>query len=371
MKIAYVTLHLEKKYIFGGVGRKIREHIRLWNYMGHQAQQFLLTPDEINLPDIRTFRFGSLQRWKPARFIAREVSRSRQLARMIDEIAEFAPDLIYLRYGFYTIPLDRLYRIAPVVVEVNTDDVIEYRQRGMAYDAGNRLFRNRILGQSSGMVLISRELAGRSVFTRFQKPMLVLSNGIDPDSIDPLPAPGNANPTIAFVGVPGLPWNGEDKLLDFIIDNPDIHLDMIGFKKDDISDDLHCDNVTFYGMVENSKVRSLLAGVDVCAGTLALHRKELEENSALKVRESLAMGIPTILGYYDTDVSGRGIEGILELPNTEDNVRENAQAIREFIFAMRGKRVDREAVRPLIDQKIKEERRLAFFEEILVQKSKQ
>lgn len=365
MKIAYVTLHLEKKYISGGVGRKIREHLRLWNALGHEARQFLLTPDEMELPGVSIFRFGSRSRWKPARLITRELSRSRQLARLIGAVAEFAPDLIYLRFGFYTFPLHRLYKIAPVVVEVNSDDITENRQRGLGYHAANLLLRGRIFGPSAGLVVISRELAQRAIFTRFRKTALVLPNGIDLDAVEPLPAPNNPLPRAAFVGVPGLPWNGEDKLLAFLQGSPDIHLDMIGFNRSDVPEGVDCRNVTFYGMVENSKVRGLLANADVTIGTLALHRKDLEENSALKVREALALGIPTILGYYDTDVSGKGIEGILELPNTEHNVRDHAQAIREFIFAMRGKRVSREAVRPLIDQKIKEERRLAFFEEIL------
>ena len=61
MRIAYVALHLEKKYIYGGVGRKIRTHLRIWQEMGHNARLFLLSPDDIDLPDIFNFsiRFPS------------------------------------------------------------------------------------------------------------------------------------------------------------------------------------------------------------------------------------------------------------------------------------------------------------------------
>ena len=95
------------------------------------------------------------------------------------------------------------------------------------------------------------------------------------------------------------------------------------------------------------------------------HRKQLEENSALKVREALAYGLPIILAYYDSDISGEDFEFVLQIPNHEENVADNTERIRDFIFRMVGKRAERAAVGPLIDQRIKERRRFGFFKQIL------
>ena len=49
----------------------------------------------------------------------------------------------------------------------------------------------------------------------------------------------------------------------------------------------------------------------------------------------------------------------------EDNVELYAEQIRSFAYQMRGKRLDRDAVASRIDQRNKEDARLAFFEQIV------
>ena len=59
MRIAYVTLHLEKKYLLSGVGRKIQTQLHIWNESNHTARLFLLSPDVVDFPDTEVFQFGS------------------------------------------------------------------------------------------------------------------------------------------------------------------------------------------------------------------------------------------------------------------------------------------------------------------------
>jgi hypothetical protein len=124
-------------------------------------------------------------------------------------------------------------------------------------------------------------------------------------------------------------------------------------------------NITCHGLVSIQRVKELLSRVDVSISALALHRKPCFENSLLKVRESLGYGIPTILACYDSDVSNKGFDFIYEIPNTRENVDENWQGMRKFIFDMIDRRADREALYPLINQRQKEEKRLAFMQSIL------
>ena len=365
MRIAYVALHLEKKFVYGGVGRKIRTHLQIWKDMGHTTQLFLLTPDEIDLPDISTFQFGSTKKLAPFRILEREFSRSWTLGKLIREVAEFQPDIIYLRYGLFANPLQRLFKIAPVVVEINTDDVLEYQHRGQFFYWLNRLTRGQILKRASGFIPISREIANLPTVAKFKKSTFVLPNGIDLGAIEPLPAPSNLKPRLAFVGNAGISWNGVDKLIDFAEKAPDIQVDIIGYSKKDVPDKEIPENVALHGFVSIERVREILSRADVASGTLALHRKQLEENSALKVREALAYGLPIILAYYDSDVSGKNFEFVLQIPNNEENVVENTELIRDFVYRMVGERVKRELIAPLIDQRIKEKKRLEYFKQIL------
>jgi len=365
MRIAYVAIHLEKKYIFGGVGRKIQEHLRIWQQMGHEAHLFLHSPDDIQLPGTSTFQFGSTDKPSSSISVAREVSRSRALAQMIRHVAKFQPDIIYLRYGLFTFPLQRLYRLAPVIVEINADDVSEYRYRGRFFYWMNRLTRSQILKKAAGFVAVSREIAGLPIFSKFNKPTLVYSNGIDLKEIEPLPAPCNAIPRLAFVGNAGMDWNGVDKLIAFARRVPEIQVDVIGYSREDIPDEEVPQNVSFFGRVSVAEVREILSHADVACGTLALHGKMLQDSSALKVREALAYGIPVILACIDSDISGKGLDFVLQIPNTESNVENHCEAIKSFVFRMVGKRADRGVITPLIDQRIKEQKRFIFFEQFL------
>lgn len=61
--------------------------------------------------------------------------------------------------------------------------------------------------------------------------------------------------------------------------------------------------VEWLGRKSKRDIQSILEGSHIAAGTLALYRKAMHEASPLKVRECLMMGLPMILGYFDTDVS--------------------------------------------------------------------
>ena len=102
---------------------------------------------------------------------------------------------------------------------------------------------------------------------------------------------------------------------------------------------------------------------DIAVGTLALHRKGMAETSALKVAEYMAYGLPTIIGYQDTNFLN-GAEFILELPNAPDNVERSLPLIQQFVTAWMGKRVPRQQI-VHVDSAEKEKQRLAFFEQIL------
>ena len=360
MKIAYVALHLEGIYLHGGVGVKIHNQIHFWKKFGHEAHLFLLSPDVTSFGDASIVHYS-----KQGNLFIKENLRSRALVRLIQAVREYQPDVIYLRYGLYTWPLQRLAGIAPVCVEINTNDIEEYKYRGKMLYWINRLTRAQILSRCAGFVPISREIAGLPENIRYHKPTCVIANGIDMDALVPLPPPDNPTPRLAFVGTAGIPWNGEDKLWPLARRFPDLTIDMIGFQAEAFPQDIP-KNVVFHGRVKVEAVRDLLGLADVAIGTLALHRKKLNENSPLKVRESLGFGVPTIIAYQDTDLDEQDFDFLLKLPNCEENVSDHAEAMRDFAYRMRGRRVDREVVRPLIDQGHKEQKRLEFFSSHLV-----
>jgi glycosyltransferase involved in cell wall biosynthesis len=364
MKIAYVTLNVAANIMTGGVGAKIKRHVSLWKEMGHNVRVFSSTPEIVPMSDSEQFVFVPLVRVPVLRFLTLEFARSQALSRLISAVRGYHPDIIYLRFGLYTFPLHNLFKIAPVLLEVNSNDLDEYQTvRGTFFYWLNRITRKITFSLASGLVPVSGELAALN--SNFKKPYRVISNGIDIDAYEQMPPPSNKNPVLTIIGSPGMSWHGMDKLFPLASKYPDLTINIIGYGPQDFSESIP-ENIIAHGYLRQDAIKKILAQTDVVFGTLALHRKNMQEVPPLKVREALAFGIPVIVAYVDTDLQHLQLSTVLQIPNTEDNVEQNADKIRQFAYDMMGKRVDVEFVKPHIDQSIKEMQRLAFFEEILL-----
>ena len=283
--------------------------------------------------------------------------------RLLDAVKLYQPDIIYLRYGMYVYPIHRLARIAPLVEEITTNDLSQHEGLGTIFSLYNRFTRRIILRTTSGLVCLSNELANSLFNAVFQKPTRVIGDGIDMENIQPLPAPNNLQPQLAFIGSPGSLWQGVDKLPFLARAFPDMGIHVIGYDRIEGVNSLP-DNMKLYGYLKTDEYQKVLAGMDCAIGSLGLHRIDLNESSPLKTRECLALGLPMVLPYKDTDLDDLECDFLLKIPNREDNIRTHARAIHGFAYQMRRRRVERKQIAHL-DQAGKELKRLAFFKELL------
>jgi hypothetical protein len=356
MRIAYVTIHIAPELMQGGVGKKIKDQMNAWRGQSHEVTLFSLTPAEIPFPGECQFLFEA-----DVSLFKREVNRFFSLKRMLFFIRKYNPDVIYLRYGLYSYPLHRISRIAPVILETNSNDKVEYAFRGSFFYWMNRITRNFIFASASGIVSPTYELVG--IFP-FNKPITVISNGVDLSDVELLPPTHNTRPVITLVGSPGMSWHGVDKLIRLAEKCPDLTVNIVGYSVSDIEIPVPV-NVNLHGYLNKHQIREVYLTTDVACGGLAAHRKNMDEGSALKIREALSYGIPLILANHDTDLNNLNLDVILRIPNTEDNVIENVGRIRKFAYDMIGRRVDINVIAPYIDQRQKEAARLDFFQKIL------
>ncbi len=361
MRIAYVALGIEPRNMAGGVGRKIKGQARLWTEMGHSPRLFALVPD---CPDADVYTYHAASSLPLVRQVTRAASRSRAFVRLLADVRAFEPDAIYLRAGSYIYPAHRLFSNAPVVIELNSNDLAERSLRGPLTYWPHVITRGLLFGKAAGFAAVTREILELPANQRYGKPGCVIGNGIDLRVYEPLPAPKHSTPVITLVGSPGKPWHGVDKLAELARLCPDLHINLVGYQAADLDAPLP-QNVTTFGFVDTGGVRDVLQDTDVACSSLALHRNRMEEGSSLKVPEALAYGIPILLAYRDSGLEGLKSDCILQLPNTEDNVSANTEQIRSFAYRMLGRRISRTEVAPCIDQRLKEERRLAFFQEIV------
>lgn len=350
MRIAYVA-HWNVSHE-NGVAKKMADQVRFWRSVGHQAELFVLSPgstvwDGLNDLDVRlTEDKGYVQRLL------------RTMKQLVDAVMKWNPDVVYLRFDTYYPAIERLLRRIPTVLEINTDDINEYRmEMSRPKYLYHRLLRGRVLSNATGMVFVTRELAAK--FRSFQKPMAVIGNSIDLSNYPHLPAPENSVPRLVFIGTPGQTWHGIDKIAVLAKRFPTWHFDLIG-----VDTGLETlPNVQLHGLLGRSQYTQLIAQADAAIGTLALHRKGMGEACPLKVREYLAHGIPVIIGCEDTDFP-EAVPFLLRLENSERNIIDESGAIEAFVSTWQGRRVMREVIHRL-DVQVKEQERLDFFARIV------
>jgi len=214
------------------------------------------------------------------------------------------------------------------------------------------------------LIFTSHELSQESVFTKYKKPFAVVTNGINLDNCPHYDPPTNTPPHLLFIGTPGMPWHGVEKLRDFARSFPDIIIDVLGYDAFPDSSPSPT-NMHFYGYQNGEKYENILKDADAAIGSLSLHLNDMQEASPFKVRDYAARGIPCILPYKDTDLSDVDCDEILNIPNTLDNLSTHGKQIHNFIMRMRGKRLDRSKFSDRINIRNKEKQRVDFFKIIL------
>ena len=354
MKIAYLLNVGAGKE--SGVLKKIVEQVTVWMERGHEIKLFMQWPDDNIWSGLRTL---------PVETFAPPTRRQRytRSGLGIPQVLAWKPELVYQRFSTFYPPYRRLLEAQPVVLEVNTDDLTEYRyQRRRRSFAYHRLTRGLVLSRAAGLVYVTRDLSQKPYFTSYRKPGIVIANGIDLSQYNPLPAPNHSQPHLAFIGTPGWPWHGVEKVVRLSNIFPHWQFDVIGLESDDFSKSVPS-NLKFHGCLNREDYLNILAQADVGLGTLSLHIKNMEEACPLKVREYLACGLPTIIAYEDTDFPD-GHPLILQLPNTPDNVESQEEPIRQFVNRTQGKRIARDSIIG-IDSTQKEYKRLEFFQQCL------
>lgn len=360
MRIAYVSLHWPRTRN-SGVGKKIQSQVNAWNGSGHEARLFMHTTLHEPLSELieaDCFFYSASGK------VQTELNRSRAARSMHKAIKMFQPHVIYLRSAMYVFPAHLLMEVAPVIAEINTNDLTQHEELGSIYSLYNRLTRGILLRRVHGLITVSDELAASSAFASWRKPTRVIANGCQLDAFPQLAAPSNKTPRVVFIGNPGYLWHGVDKLTELACRCPDMHIDIIGYDSLPGFTSLP-DNLTLHGYLSAHEYQRILAAADIAISSLALHRIGLEEASPLKSRECLALGLPLVMAYRDTDLEDAECDFLLKIPNKEDNIQTHAQAIRDFAYRMQGRRADRGLLKKYIDINQKEADRLAFFEEIL------
>ena len=270
-------------------------------------------------------------------------------------------DLIYSRSFLWSIFWNLIGQKIPIIFEINGDIDRELKARSYLTYLYNKLTSPMMMLACRGLVCVSHELSLK--YSLLPIPKKVIANGYPVQEINPAPL-STEEVRLVFIGN-YREWYGVDKIITLAKEFPDWTIHLIG----EIPQDHKYPNLIYHGQLSHIDAKKIIANCDIGISSLALHRIPLSEASPLKSREYLALGLPIIISYDDTDLMGITLPFILNLPNTEKNVELNLQHIREFILYCKNNMNLRNEIKSYFDNNLsydaKETARLSFMSRIL------
>ena len=337
-QIAYVVGGLWRHH--PGLHAKVLGAAQVWEQMGAHVSIILFSEGRVvdawgdTLTKETPERVGKLESYYNTDLgkLTRFFGLRHQYRYLKEVLAKLKPDVVYSRYSMPVPGIQRVFgSVCPYVIEVNSDDLIEYGLKNRITGIYNSFFRKFLLDSAAGLCFISRELAASQSFSWYKGNKAVVANSIHCDSFPFVEDTGNQRVNVCFIGSPNQSWHGLDKVRALSELFPEWLFHIIGPEREEFSfgfDSLP-ENLIFHGYLSGESAKNLLKSIDVGISTLALHRKQMNEASPLKSRQYLAQGIPLICAYEDTDVPRR--EFICSLPNTETGVSECFDEVEAFV----------------------------------------
>jgi hypothetical protein len=336
-----------------GIFRKVAEHAEEWTRLGATVGLFVGTgkaavDDWSAIPSVQ--HVVAMPEQPVATLIARETLQC--------DIRAWNPDVVYVRHGLVHPGLIWTAMRKPLVIEINSNDVGEFAATSRWRSSYSRTTRTLLLRRAAGLVFISGQLSRSPHYDSGPEHRVAIGNGIRLADHPPFPAPSNGSPRLVFIGHPNSTWHGLDHLLEMASAFPEWEFDLIGSEQSEVEG--APENVTAHGTLLPEAYRPILERADVAVGSLALYRNDMAEGSPLKVREYLARGIPTIIGYQETDFMDPP-PFLLQVPDAPDGVMTSLRRIEAFVGNASSLRVPPAEIQH-IDVAVKEAQRLEFIE---------
>ena len=268
MKILYLSdQDLDNE---SGVSQKICMQVRQWLASGHEVSVlsleslsfFSVDKKRISPPKVNIKRAG----WK----IFIHLIYSSWTLKSVLKDCDF--DIVYMRYRLYSPYMKRALKNRPQIVEINTDDVNEYRHSSFLLYMYNIIFRRFFLSKVDGFVCVSKELNAK--FKVFNKPTLVIANGIKMDELTFQDKTHTTEASLVFIGSENQKWHGVKKIVRMAKELKEFSFHIIGQEGD------NTENLFYYGYLPTDKANAIVQKHDIGVSTLSLYENKMKAISS-------------------------------------------------------------------------------------------
>lgn len=360
MNIIYVIDQPVEGGLTSGIIHKIQGKIKHWKKQGVSVSiislyDFKIYDESLKLID-SSYSFN-LGKHSKIRTLLRLIISTLKLVIHRDKLS---CDILYMRTRLYTPLIGLALQNQRVVFELNSDDINEFRALKYYMYLYNLITRNLFYYNAHAFVAVSKEIKER--FQNFKKKIIVIANGIELDGFEFLEETNNSKPRLCFIGSPGFPWHGTDRLLKIAKAIPEYDFDVIGINGEDT------DNLKYHGYLKSDIAQKIVSKCDVGISSLALFRNNMNEASPLKSRQYFAQGLPIICAYNDTDFN-EDEEFTCKISNSDDVLDSDIRKIKSFVKESYGNKELRKSVRSFAVKALsndkKELKRINFLKGLL------
>ena len=350
MRIAYLLTWSGGSWT--GVFKKVADQVRAWQELGADVGVFVATdvagtPDWLQVPQVVHVETYTSAR---ASFLVQRA--------LVAAIHTWAPDITYVRTSPRQAVAAGALSQLPHVIEIQTNDIAESRGISTPRLLLTLATRRRCLSSATGLVFVSHELSALSSYANFTNNRVVIGNGIDLSRFKPLtPTSHTHGVRLAFMGLPGRSWHGLEDIFRLAEARPEWAFDLIGPARGDVPD---LANIHAHGELSSVEYLPILSRADAAISTLAWYVNDMSEASPLKSREYLALGLPVVGGYRDTDIPNES-QVYLRVDNRPGAIIDDLPRVEQFVASWQGRRVRHEDI-AFLDTRVKERERLTFLE---------
>lgn len=340
-----------------GVYKKVADQVKEWDKLRLDFQLFVIT-DQSSYEDwkkIATNVQVFVDKNGPLRFLSRSVIFWRAVRG--------TTDLVYVRETFPLLYL-RMKKRPALILEIQTIQSQELRNRSkikwLLYSIAEKYW----IKNFSFYIFVSNEVQNILTSGVFRQESHVISNGIDVSNFKVLADVNiEKGPDYFFIGSLDQPWQGTEQLFDLARQLPKSLFHIVGKGAPTTGSP---SNVVLHGELTAQHYVPIAESCSVAFSTLGQNITGMSEASPLKSREYLAMGLPIIGRYLDTDLS-RDFDFYLELPCDTRPLTDFINEIVDFTAKWHGRRVPRDEIINLIGSAQKEQQRVQIFEQVISQ----
>lgn len=363
MKIAYI---IDGEFDFempNSVAKKVISQVKHWCDLKHDI--FIYSTQSGTCFNFNEFTEVNLVKGysDSDSALSKLVKYWRVTASISKDIKSKGFDVIYTRHLLFSLPLRRLFDCTKSVMEINSNDEVEYTKYSLFSKFYNKFGKRLLTAKVDRFVCVTNELDSYiSSNSSPNQKKHVIANGIEFPSNEKCRSKLEFDSFI-FVASPGNACHGLDLLLNIAEILPDYRFNIVGYEGENY------DNVIYHGYLSGGDLTAVMESSSLGFSALAIERHGMKEACPLKSRLYATFGLPMVGNYIDTDLDGS--QYYLQLSNSSD-ASLSASEIKGFLQSLEEATVSKSKIRndyqEILNTFSKEEARLKIFREVCNEK---